>query len=100
MGRVHRVAVLADLEVQLGSLCAAAAQLGNYLTCFYILPFLHQNFTIMSISAQIMLIMIHDNQIAITQQPVASINNISTGSCPNSISGLPGNINTFVYFSG
>ena len=86
--------------MQHGSFGATATKFCDHLTGFNVLPFLHQNLAIVCVSAQIMLIMIHDNQVTVTKQPVAGVDNISMRCCPYSISGFSGNINTFVDFSG
>jgi len=86
--------------MQHGSLSATATELCDHLPGFHILPFLHQNLPVMSVSTQVVLIMVHDNQIAISKQPVAGINHITFSRSPYSIPGLPGYINTFIDFSG
>ncbi len=65
-GWIHRVAILAYLEMQLRFVGSGIAQFGDYLSSFHTLPFLNENFPIVCVGAQIMFVMVHDNQIAIT----------------------------------
>lgn len=100
MDWINRIAIFSDLKMQYGSFSTTATELCNYLPGFHILPFLHQNLPVVSVSTQIVLVVIHDNQVAVSKQPVASVNHISLGCGSYSIPGLPGDINTFIDFSG
>jgi hypothetical protein len=98
-GRVNRVAVLANLEMQHRFVCTRTAQFRDYLSGFYLLSFLHQNLPIVGVCAQVVLVMIYDNQVSVTQQPITGIHHTSTRRRLHSITGISGNINTFVDFS-
>ena len=100
MDWIDRIAIFSDLKMQYGSFSTTATELCNHLPGFHILPFLHQNLPVMSVSTQVVLVMVHDNQIAVSKQPTAGINHISCSRSPYSISGLPGDINTFIDFPG
>ena len=100
MDWVNRIAILPNLKMQHGSFSATATELCDHLPGFHILPFLHQNLPVVSVSTQIVLVMIHDNQIAVSKQPVAGVDYIPGGCCSYSIPGLAGNINTFIDFPG
>ena len=99
MDWVNRIAIFTNLKMQHGSFSATATELCDHLPGFHILPFLHQNLPVVSVSTQIVLVMIHDNQIAVSKQPVAGVDHIPGGCCSYSIPGLAGNINTFIDFS-
>ncbi len=76
---VNRVAIFSDFKVQHGSFSTTATKLCNHLPGFYLLPFLHQNLPVMSVSTQIVLVVIHDNQITVSEQPVAGVDHIPGG---------------------
>ena len=97
---INRIAIFSDFKMQHGSFSTAATKLCNHLPGVYVLPFLHQNLPVMSVSTQIVLVVIHNNQIAVSKQPVARVHHIPGGCSSYSIPGLPGNINTFIDFPG
>ena len=100
MDWINRIAIFSDLKMQYGSFSTTATELCNHLPGFHILPFLHQNLPVMSVRTQIVLIVIHNNEVAVSKQPVAGVYHISRGCGSYSIPGLPCDINTFIDFSG
>lgn len=67
MGWIDRVTIFSNFKMQHGALRAAAAELCNHLPGFYSLPFANQNLPVVRVRAQVMLVMIYNDQIAITQ---------------------------------
>lgn len=98
MSWINRIAIFSNFEMQFGSIRAAASKLCNYLPGFYILPFLHQNLPVVGVSTQIVLIMIHNNQITVPKQSTTGIDHITTCGCSYRISRISSNINTFIDF--
>src|SRR5690554_7252569 len=80
--------------------CPCTTQLGDYLPGFNVLPFLHQYLPVVCVGAQIMLVVVYNNEVAITQQPTTRVNHISMSCSLHSIPGFSGNINTFIDFPG
>lgn len=67
MSGIHRIPVFSYFEVQLDFIGAAAAHFGNELARPDVFALLHQNFTVVRICAQEMLIMIDDYKVTVTQ---------------------------------
>lgn len=67
MGRVDRVAIFPDFKMQLGPVRTAISQFSDDLSGFNVLPFLHQNLPVVCISTQIVLIVVHYDQVAIAE---------------------------------
>ena len=97
---IDGVAILPDFKMQHGSFRTAAPQLCDHLSGVNVLPFLHQNLPVVGVSTQIVLVMIHDNEVTVTKQPVTGVDHISSGRRFHSITGFSRNINTFIDFSG
>ena len=100
VGGVDRVAIFPDFKMQLGPVRAAVSQFSDDLSGFNVLPFLHQNLPVVSISTQIVLVVVHYDQVAITEQPTSGINDITTCRRPYRITCFSSNINTFIDFPG
>lgn len=98
-GGINRVTIFPNFKMQHRLVRSATAQFGNYLTCFYALPFLHQNLAIVCVCTQIVFVVVHDNQVPVTKQPVSCVNHTSICCCSHSIPGSANNINAFVDFS-
>src|SRR5690606_7180156 len=71
--RVDRRAVTPDLEMQLGTKSARRAYGSNFLATLYLLPFADQHRLVVRIGAQPALVVLDDQQVAITGQSVATI---------------------------
>lgn len=97
---INRIAIFPNLEMQFGSIRTAASKLCNYLPGFYILPFLHQYLPVVGVSTQIVLVMIHNNQITVSKQSATGVDYITTRSSLYRISRISSNINTFIDFPG
>lgn len=100
MHGIDSLTILSNFKMQLGSIRAAASELCNNLPGFYILPFLHQNLAVVGVSTEIVLVVIDDNQITVTQQSTARVYHVTTGGGFYSIPRISSNINTFIDFSG
>ncbi len=66
MRGIHRISVPSYLKVQLNLVGAAAAHFGNELARPDVFTLLHQNFSIVRVCAQKMLIMIDDYKVTVS----------------------------------
>ena len=86
--------------MKLVAISASTSQFGNGLPLLHVFPFLHQDAPVVRVRTQVVLIVVDDNQIAVTQQPVTGINHVSIGGSLHRVTGISGNINAFVDFPG
>lgn len=64
---IYWITIFSYFKMQHWPLCAAVSQFRNCLTRLNILPFFNQYFTIMSVSAEILVAVINNDKITITQ---------------------------------
>ena len=63
--RVHGLPIFADFEMQFDQIGIGTSHLPNFLPFYYCLTLLHQYLVIVSISAEIRIVMLNDDQLPI-----------------------------------
>src|SRR5450756_688675 len=71
--RINRLAETTHFKMKLDFAGIGVAHLGDLLSARDALPFFHQHFIVMRVSTEISLIVLDDDQLAITAQPAAAI---------------------------
>ena len=87
MQRVYRLAVFAQLEVQLHALAVAVAHGGNALAAPHGLAFAHEQALVVAVGGEVGLVVLHDDEVAVAAQAGTAVHHFAVGSGHNGLAG-------------
>src|SRR6185312_8218338 len=90
--RIHRLAVLADLEVKFDARRAARAHQRDFLPGIDSIAFLHKPLAVVAVSGKIRVVVLDDDQLAVTDQPVAAVHHGAGGGRAHWVANIAGDV--------
>ena len=92
---IHRFAVLADFKVQDRIACISFANFSDYLALADPLAFGDKYIPIMRIGAEIIVVMLNDDQVTKADQTISTVDHFTRSGCVDIITGVPRYIDAF-----
>ena len=94
---INRLALAADLKVQLHAVCVAVAHFCDFLAPAYRLVFFDQEVLVVGIGGQVGVVVLQDNQVAVTTQTSTRIHHAAVGRGQHGLAGIACNVDAFVF---